>query len=68
MVKADLARLTAGRGVDLVVDTIGGALTGAALKTLANDATLVAVGYAASPLAEINIQDLVRRGRIQVVG
>jgi NADPH2:quinone reductase len=64
-----VARLTGGRGVDLIVDTIGGAMTGTALKTLADDSTLVALGYVAGPLAEINLQDLVRRrGRIQAVG
>lgn len=64
-----VARLTGGKGVDLVVDTIGGSVTGAALKTLADDATLVALGYVAGPIAEINLQDLVRRrGRIQAVG
>jgi NADPH:quinone reductase len=64
-----VARLTDGRGVNLVVDTIGGSTTGAALKTLADDGTLVALGYVAGPQAQINLQDLVRRrGRIQAVG
>lgn len=64
-----VARLTDGKGVHLVVDTVGGSTTCAALKTLADDGTLVALGYVAGPQAEINLQDLVRRrGRIQAVG
>ncbi len=64
-----VARFTSGKGVNLVIDSVGGSVTGGALKTLADDGTLVALGYVAGPLAEINLQDLVRRrGRIQAVG
>jgi NADPH:quinone reductase len=56
-----VARLTGGAGVDIVVDPIGGAITGAALRSLADGGTLVALGYVAGTQAEINLQDMVRR-------
>ena len=40
-------RITAGKGIDLVVDSIGGDLTGEALRSLARNGILVTIGYAA---------------------
>jgi NADPH:quinone reductase len=54
-------KLTNGRGVDIVVDSLGGPITSHALKTLANDGTLIALGYVAGASTEINLQDMVRR-------
>jgi len=52
-------RLTGGRGVDVVLDGVGGAVTGAALGALAVDGTLVSIGYAASTRTEIDVTDLI---------
>jgi NADPH2:quinone reductase len=52
-------RLTGGRGVDVVLDGVGGSLTGAALSALAVNGTLVSIGYAASTRAEIDVTDLI---------
>src|SRR3989475_3546291 len=45
-----VARLTGGRGVDVVIDRVGGALTGHALATLAVGGVLTSLGYAAGPV------------------
>ncbi|GLY44401.1 NADPH:quinone reductase [Amycolatopsis sp. NBRC 101858] len=52
-------RLTGGRGVDVVLDGVGGSVTGAALGALAVDGTLVSIGYAASTRTEIDVTDLI---------
>lgn len=63
-----VARITGGTGIDIAVDPVGGAITGAALRSLADGGTLVALGYVAGTQAEINLQDMVRRrARIQAV-
>jgi NADPH:quinone reductase len=63
-----VARLTDGRGVDVAVDSVGGSMTGAALRALADDGTLVALGYVGGINAEINLQEMVRkRSRVQAV-
>jgi NADPH:quinone reductase-like Zn-dependent oxidoreductase len=54
-----VARLTDGNGVDVVLDGIGGSVTGEALGSLAVDGTLVSIGYAAGVRAEINVTDLI---------
>ncbi|SDM97799.1 quinone oxidoreductase family protein [Actinacidiphila guanduensis] len=54
-----VARLTDGNGVDIVLDGIGGSVTGEALGSLAVDGTLVSIGYAAGVRAEINVTDLI---------
>ncbi|MEV6622942.1 zinc-binding dehydrogenase [Amycolatopsis sp. NPDC051106] len=52
-------RLTGGRGVDIVLDGIGGSVTAAALGALAVDGTLVSIGYAAGTRTEIDVTDLI---------
>jgi NADPH2:quinone reductase len=52
-------RLTDGKGVDIVLDGVGGSVTGAALSALAVDGTLVSIGYAASTRTEIDVTDLI---------
>ncbi|MBE1493358.1 NADPH:quinone reductase-like Zn-dependent oxidoreductase [Amycolatopsis lexingtonensis] len=52
-------RLTSGRGVDVVLDGVGGPVTGAALGALAVDGTLVSIGYTASTRTEIDVTDLI---------
>ena len=52
-------RLTGGKGVDVVIDGVGGAVTGEALGCLANGGTYVVVGYAAGRETKINLTDII---------
>jgi NADPH:quinone reductase len=54
-----VARITAGRGVDIVVDGVAGALTGQALSTLAPHGVLISLGYSAGRKTTINVTDLI---------
>jgi NADPH2:quinone reductase len=54
-----VARLTGGKGVDAVLDGVGGAITGEALGSLALNGTLVSVGYAAGTTATVDVTDLI---------
>ena len=54
-----VARLTGGRGVDIVIDSVGGALTGEALATLALSGVLTSLGYSAGRNTEIDVTDLI---------
>ncbi|MGA5200666.1 quinone oxidoreductase family protein [Streptomyces variegatus] len=56
-----VARLTGGRGVDVVVDGVGGSFTGDALASLAPGGTLVSVGYSGGKQASINVTDVIWR-------
>ena len=53
------ARITAGRGVDAVIDSVGGALTGQALATLALHGVLTSLGYSAGRKTTIDVTDLI---------
>ncbi|MGW5722539.1 quinone oxidoreductase family protein [Amycolatopsis sp. NPDC003865] len=57
--RAGVHRLTGGKGVDVVLDGVGGSVTGESLSALAVDGTLVSVGYAASTRTEIDVTDLI---------
>ena len=54
-----VARLTGGEGVDVVLDGIGGPVTGPSLEALAVDGTLVSIGYAGGMQATIAVTDLI---------
>jgi NADPH:quinone reductase-like Zn-dependent oxidoreductase len=54
-----VARITAGRGVDAVIDSVGGALTGQALATLALNGVLTSLGYSAGRKTTIDVTDLI---------
>jgi len=54
-----VARLTGGRGVDIVIDSVGGALTGHALATLAVGGVLTSLGYSAGRKTTIDVTDLI---------
>jgi NADPH2:quinone reductase len=55
-------RITQGKGVDLVIDSIGGDLTGEAIHSLARNGILVAIGYSAGTRFTANITDFVWKG------
>lgn len=59
--------LTGGAGVDLVVDTVGGATFAHCLSVCAPNATVVSVGAASGDDASVNLMPL-RRRLISVVG
>jgi NADPH2:quinone reductase len=54
-----VARLTGGRGVDIVIDSVGGAQTGHALATLASGGVLTSLGYSAGRKTTIDVTDLI---------
>ncbi|NVN09637.1 quinone oxidoreductase family protein [Nguyenibacter vanlangensis] len=57
--KDGVLRLTEGRGVDVIIDGVSGALTKQALSALAFGGTLITVGYAAGRLADIDVTDVI---------
>ena len=58
-------RITGGRGVDVVVESIGGAVTGAALSSLGTGGVLITLGYSAGTTATIDVTDLIwKRARM----
>ena len=60
-----VARNTGGRGVDVVIDSVGGALTGHALATLAVGGVLISLGYSAGRKTTMDVTDLIwKRARM----
>ena len=57
-----VAELTGGRGVDAVIDTVGGELFGAHLGALAPDGRLATCGAHGGEVVELDIIELFRRG------
>jgi NADPH:quinone reductase-like Zn-dependent oxidoreductase len=55
-------RMTGGNGVDVIIDGVGGTLTGEALGCLAPGGTYAVVGYAAGREARINLTDIIWKG------
>jgi NADPH2:quinone reductase len=53
--------LTGGRGVDVVVDPVGGPLAAATVGCLARDGRLLAVGFASGSWVKPSVWELVRR-------
>src|SRR6266702_1367317 len=56
-----VARIMGGRGVDVVIESVGGALTGHALATLALGGVLTSLGYSAGRKTTIDVTDLIWR-------
>jgi len=54
-----MRRVTGGRGVDVVIESVGGALTGQALATLALHGVLTSLGYSAGRKTTIDVTDLI---------
>ena len=52
-------RITAGKGVDIVIDSIGGGVTGEALSSLGLGGVLITLGYSAGRKTTIDVTDLI---------
>src|SRR6202011_1491378 len=58
-------RITAGKGVDIVIDSIGGSVTSGALSSLALGGVLITLGYSAGRKTTIDRTDLIwKRARM----
>jgi NADPH:quinone reductase-like Zn-dependent oxidoreductase len=58
-------RITAGKGVDIVIESIGGAVTSEALSSLGLGGTLITLGYSAGRKTTIDVTDLIwKRARM----
>jgi NADPH2:quinone reductase len=52
-------RITAGKGVDVAIDSVGGAMTGEALSSLGLGGALLTLGYSAGRKTTIDVTDLI---------
>src|ERR1700723_2339433 len=52
-------RITAGKGVDIVIESIGGTVTSEALSSLSLDGILITLGYSAGRKTTIDVTDLI---------
>jgi NADPH:quinone reductase len=58
-------RITAGRGADVVIESIGGSVTSEALHSLAAGGALITLGYSAGTKTTIDVTDLIwKRARM----
>ena len=55
-------RITAGSGVDIVIESIGGTVTGDALSSLARGGVLITLGYSSGRKTTIDVTDLIWKG------
>ncbi len=59
-------RLTAGKGVDIVIDSIGGTVTSDALSSLGTGGVLITLGYSGGRRTMIDVTDLIwKRARME---
>jgi NADPH2:quinone reductase len=62
---AGVGRITAGKGADIVIESIGGAVTSEALSSLGLDGVLITLGYSAGRKTTIDVTDLIwKRSRM----
>jgi NADPH2:quinone reductase len=62
---AGVRRITAGKGVDIVIESIGGTVTSEALSALALGGVLITLGYSAGRKTTIDVTDLIwKRARM----
>jgi NADPH2:quinone reductase len=59
---AGVRRITAGRGVDIVIESIGGTVTSEALSSLGLGGVLITLGYSAGRKTTIDVTDLIWKG------
>ena len=64
---AEVARLTEGRGVDVVLDMVGGDYLPRNIAALADDGRHVSIAFQRGPKAEVNFADVMRR-RLTLTG
>src|SRR6202142_112532 len=64
---AGVRRITAGKGVDIVIESIGGAVTGEALSSLGPGGVLITLGYSGGRKTTIDVTDLIWQ-RARMVG
>src|ERR1700674_4602020 len=55
-------RITAGKGVDIVIDSIGGTVTAEALSSLGLGGVLITLGYSGGRKTTIDVTDLIWKG------
>jgi NADPH:quinone reductase len=55
-------RITAGKGVDIAIDSVGGAVTGETLSSLGLGGVLLTLGYSAGRKTMIDVTDLIWKG------
>ncbi len=61
-----IRRITAGSGVDIVIESIGGAVTSEALSSLGLGGVLITLGYSAGRKTTIDVTDLIwKRARME---
>ncbi len=63
----EVARITGGNGVDVVLDMVGGDYIPRNIKSLADDGRHVSIAFQRGPLAEVNLSDIMRR-RLTLTG
>ena len=54
--------ITAGRGADVVIDSVGGVVTGEALSSLGLGGVLITLGYSAGRKTLVDVTDLIWKG------
>jgi NADPH:quinone reductase-like Zn-dependent oxidoreductase len=59
---AGVRRITAGAGVDIVIDGVGGTVTSEALTSLGRGGVLISLGYSAGRQTTIDVTDLIWKG------
>jgi NADPH2:quinone reductase len=63
---AGVRRITAGKGVDIVIESIGGTVTSEALSSLGHGGVLITLGYSAGRRTMIDVTDLIwKRARME---
>lgn len=55
-------RITAGKGVEIAIDSVGGAVTDEALSSLGLGGVLLTLGYSAGRKTIIDVTDLIWKG------